>query len=221
MIANFVVLSFALGADPITQSTEAANLCDFSGALLKLNDAEEFQKGSPELEVIRVRLLIQLEQGEEARKTLSKIGRTSESHTEAEWLILSALAYATSGRPVEAEREIRQARLRGADPDLLDGILARIRIETRRYDDAEKLFRALLSRKNSHQMTGALYNFAVLRALQGNDFEAAGLLRLAWHLGYRNPRKIRSEKAFARIVASNRMVDDLVMDEAAARCVTW
>lgn len=134
---------------------------------------------------------------------------------------MRALAAASAARFEEARKALSAARRFGGDADLLDGALGMMFVQEGQLERGETLLRSVLARKGAESMTGAVFNLAIAVARRGRDFEAAGLLRLAWHLGKRNPRALKEEKAFEHLVASGALIEDLLADEAGARCDTW
>lgn len=220
IVALTTYLAIAAG-DPVAAAIGRAEVCDFDGALALLDQAQDFQRQSVPVRLMRARVLIQLEQGEKALSLLGELPAKAEFYSEGERHLLMALAAATAGKLPLAEAELNKARSMGADPDLVDGALGKVRLQAGKADEAESILRKVLSRKGAETMTGAIYNLAVLEAQRGRTFEAAGLLRLAWHLGHRNPKKIRSEKAFEKVVMAGPLVEDMLADEKGARCSTW
>lgn len=116
-----------------------------------------------------------------------------------------------------AEKSLRTAAEKGADPDLVEAAIAEVRLSSGKVEEAEELLRQILRRKPD--MVGPMLNLATIRANQGNATEAAALVRFAWQLGYKNPKELRTAPEFER-VRSLGLINDLIA-AAERRCAIY
>lgn len=173
----------------------SADYCDFDRALLYLDQAGPTERSSFDGRLLRARLLVQLDRGREALPELRRLSKAAPSQRAGDILLATALAQSSARALTDAEATLLLAAKHGVHRDLIDAGLAELRLSSGRTVEAESMLRKLLRR--SPDMTGALMNLAHIRAVEGNPAEAAALIRLAWQLGYQNPRELRRDPVFA------------------------
>jgi len=157
--------------------------------------------------MLRARLLVQLERGGQAVAILTSLPPLS-GREEADRLLLLGLALSADNDLPAAEKALREAQQLGAEEDLVEGAIGVLRIQARRLPEAEVILRAVL--KRDPLLSGALYNLACLRALRGDVAEAAALIRMSWHAGFKNPDQLRSDPLLAPVRARPGLIDDLI-----------
>jgi predicted Zn-dependent protease len=118
---------------------------------------------------------------------------------------------------IDAEATLRTAGEKGADGELVDSAIAEVRLSAGKTAEAEAMLRQVLRRVP--ELVGPIMNLAIVRAKEGNTAEAVALIRLAWHLGYQNPKELRTTPEFARIRELG-LLNDLV-SVAVGRCAIY
>ncbi|QSQ18760.1 hypothetical protein JY651_25715 [Pyxidicoccus parkwayensis] len=208
VLVPFVLLT---ASDAGTQSTWAAQYladrCQFGLALEQHDKASSDVRDSPEGILFRARLLVQLERGAEAARTLDRLPPPKDSTEEAQRLLLRGLALSSTPDMKGAQAALRRARKLGADAALIDQALAVLWLEHGELERAEKLLLDVLRREPL--MSGALFNLASLRARQGRLAEAAALIRQSWHAGLRDAGAIQRDPALAPLLKTPMLLTSL------------
>lgn len=192
-----------------------ADACELERALAELDQAATGERRSFDGRLLRARLLIQLGRGDEALAEIANLRPQTPRGRDADLLLALALAQSAAQQSSEAEASLASARAAGADSALVDAAIAELHLSTGRTDEAEAMLRAVLQR--APDLTGARMNLAAIRTKQGHHLEAAALVRLAWRLGYQNPRELRTAPEFAQVRALG-LIDDLI-GSPTGRCV--
>lgn len=212
--------AFVDGAVPVTVE-RAANACRFADALVVAQSLSPTIRPQREIDVLQARILIQLERRTEAEALLARWAKTGSRAEMAETRFLLGLALAaTPGREKDALAALNAARTFGADEILVlgaEGVAAAVAGDEAR---SEALFLDALGKDPT--LTGALYNLGSLRARQGRLAEAAALVRQAWHLGWRNVAKLRTDPWLSPLRKTDGLISDLLAtSETESRCPTW
>lgn len=220
---KFFVLALTLmplvaSGQSIQVAEMAADRCMYDDALVFLGEAPKREAESRRGRLLRARLLIQLDRGEEAVGVLASVPRSLQKSEEAERLIALGLAFSSAKRLDEADSTLVLAKEAGGDQDIVDSALGEILIQRNNLDQAEALLRAVL--KRSPLLSGALYNLAVIHARRGRIAEAAALLRQSWHAGLMDPEQIRKDPDLAPVVQGPGLIDDL-LKSSKPRCGSY
>ena len=163
-------------------------------------------------------LLVQLSRGAEAAKLLATVPKSANRDEEGERLLLIGLAWSDARHLDAAEKAFNDAKRAGADADLVDSGIATLRVQAGKLDEAEALLRAVLRR--SPQLSGALYNLAVVRVRRGDLAEAAGLIRQSWAMGLQDAHQLKHDPDLKELREEKGLIDDLMI-EPIPRCRTW
>ncbi|WP_223646082.1 hypothetical protein [Corallococcus sp. EGB] len=191
-----------------------ANQCDYELALSSWSMAPADQQASFDGRLLRARILIQLDLGANAVSELSTLRAEAPEKRIAEILLALGLAQSSARVFQAAEATLRAAREKGADRELVDAAIAEVWLSSGRKIEAEALLRQVLRR--APDLAGPMINLAMIRAVEGNVTEAAALIRMAWQLGYRNPKELRKAPEFERVRALG-LLNDLIT-EPLGRC---
>ncbi|NTX03887.1 tetratricopeptide repeat protein [Myxococcus sp. CA040A] len=175
-MALFLVVATLLSANDVPRASlplaeTAADHCMYQVALDILAKSPTAEQESRQGKMLKARLLIQLRKGEEAIGILQALETSSSREEEADRYLALALAQSAAEKLGAAEQSLDRAAKAGADRDLVESARAGLRIQAKRFSDAEKMLRAVL--KRSPLLSGALYNLAVIRVQQGELAEAA------------------------------------------------
>jgi thioredoxin-like negative regulator of GroEL len=136
-----------------------------------LDEVPASEQRTRDAQMLRARLLVQLERGREAVAVLTGLPPGT-GREEADRLMLLGLAYSAVNDLPAAEKILRQAHRPGSDKDLVD--------------------------------------LACVRALSGDIAEAAALIRMSWHVGFKDPDQLRHDKMLASVRAHPGLIDDLI-----------
>ena len=208
MILAVTVLFAIGGVGPSLHWAEiTADKCLYGEALRILDEVPTSEQRTRAAQMLRARLLVQLERGGQAVAILTSLPPLS-GREEADRLLLLGLALSADNDLPAAEKALREAQQLGAEEDLVEGAIGMLRIQARRLPEAEVILRTVLER--DPLLSGALYNLACLRALRGDVAEAAALIRMSWHAGFKNPDQLRSDPLLAPVRARPGLIDDLI-----------
>lgn|GEM_PF-2285819 len=196
----------------------AADHCLYQVALNILVKSPSAEQESRNGKLLKARLLIQLRRGEEAIGVLQALETSSNREEEADRHLALALAQSAAEKLGAAEQSLDRAAKAGADRDLVESARAGLRIQAKRFADAEKMLRAVL--KRSPLLSGALYNLAVIRVQQGDLAEAAALVRQAWHAGLQDPNELKNDPDLKKLRETKGLIDDLLSAQPAS-CGTY
>jgi predicted Zn-dependent protease len=209
---GIVVAAFlSMGGAPVgsVQLAEAAaDSCQYQAALEILSQAPAAEQASRVAKLLRARLLIQLRRGSEAIGILEGMGRAETVQEEADRQFALALAQSAAFQLREAERSLTRAARAGAERDLVDSTRALLRIQQGKFEEAEKLLRAVLRR--DPLLSGALYHLAVVRLRSDDLAEAAALIRQAWHAGLQDPMELKTDPDLKKLRDAKGLIDDLL-----------
>ncbi len=205
--------------DPVIVS-HLAGLCRFDEALNFASTLSPQVHSQRAIDLLKARLLVQLDRPKEALQLLRPWVADGERPAQAEVQFMMGLALGGLGQQKEAHRTLQRALALGTDPLLILGAEGLAEASAGASERAESRFLEALARDPT--LTGALYNLSCVRARQGRVAEAAGLLRQAWHLGWRNVAKLKRDPWLERLRAAPGLIDDLLATpEADSRCATW
>jgi Flp pilus assembly protein TadD len=207
MIAIAVLLAIGDGGPSLPLAEMTADRCLYGEALRMLDEVPAFEQHTRAAQMLRARLLVQLERGRQAVAILTSLSSGS-GREEADRLMLLGLAFSAANDLPAAEKTLRQAQQQGADEDLVEASIGMLRIQARRLPEAELILRAVL--KRDPLLSGALYNLACVRALTGDVAEAAALIRMSWHAGFKDPDQLRSDPMLGPVRARRGLIDDLI-----------
>jgi Flp pilus assembly protein TadD len=207
MIAIAVLLAIGDGGPSLPLAEMTADRCLYGEALRMLDEVPAFEQHTRAAQMLRARLLVQLERGGQAVAILTSLSSGS-GRKEADRLMLLGLAFSAANDLPAAEKTLRQAHQQGADEDLVEASIGMLRTQARRLPEAEVILRAVL--KRDPLLSGALYNLACVRALSGDVAEAAALIRMSWHAGLKDPDQLRSDPMLAPVRARRGLIDDLI-----------
>ncbi len=196
------------------------NECRFREALELADSVSPASHEQAALDILKARLLVQLDSEGRALALLSKWKTTAGKEERTDVWLLLALVHAGRGRVSETGAALKAARALGADEAISLGVEGLAAGLAGRIVDAERLLLAAL--RKDPTLTGALYNLACLRASQGRLAESAALVRASWHLGERDVRQLRSDPCLKPLRHAERLIDDLLATPATeSHCGTW
>lgn len=204
MGAASLLLFLTLGQS-VQMAEATADRCLFEEALRMLDASPQSELQGRESQLFRARLLVQLGRGKEAVEIVRKVPKAKD---EGDRLLLLGLALSAAKEPQEAEKALREAESNGADKDLIESAIGMLRIQTGKLAEAEAILRRVL--KRAPLLTGALYNLACVRSLNGDIAEAASLIRLSWQAGLKDPDQLKKDPMLAAVRAREGLIDDLV-----------
>ncbi|WP_164002204.1 hypothetical protein [Pyxidicoccus caerfyrddinensis] len=202
-----VLLATRASGQSLWLSEHFANECEYELALVNWDKAPAAERQSFDGRFLKARILIQLGRGVEAVNEISTLLTEADEKRMAEVLLAMGLAQSAARLFEQAEKSLRAAKAKGADIDLVDAAVAEVRLSNGRVVEAEALLRQVLRR--APDLQGPIMNLATIRATEGNLTEAAALIRLAWHLGYQNPKELRKAPEFEKVRASG-LINDLI-----------
>lgn len=209
-----IALYTGVGAAPVMVQ-EAANQCRFEEALKILDVVpRSLARSQDERQLLRARLLLQLGKYSEVLATLSSMKGAPAGEAE----LRQGLALANLGREGDALAAFESAEKSGADSALVAGGRGLAAMGKKDWERAEALLIAAL--KIDSNLAGALYNLACVRVAQGRLPEAAGLIRQAWSVGWRNREKLQSDTDLTPLRNSG-LIADLLGSKSDSRCLTW
>lgn len=203
------VLALALAAaDPVVAAHALADKCFFAKALEYLDAAPAADQTDRANIIFRAQLLVRTGKAHESVATLKTLPPASDRERDTQRLVALLAAQAVAKHLPQAIETARIARRSGADVDIVDGLLATAYLAAGNTRSAEQILQRVLRR--DPRLTGALYNLACIRAMQGDVAESAALIRMSWMLGYRDPDKLRADPWLAPVRAVKGLIDDLV-----------
>ncbi len=219
-IQSLVVMLVLTGPTigPLERAEMLAASCAFDDALEALKELPKGAQTLRDVLVLKARFLIQLDRGQEALVVLESIPASKDTPTESDRVLLLAFALSSAKQLAASEKRLREAEKLGADPVVVQGAVGMLRLQEGRLDDAETELRKALSLEPN--LSGALFNLALVMARKGRHAEAAALVRQAWHVGYRNPKELREDPALAAVRQTPGLIDDLWVG-AVPRCSTF
>src|SRR5712664_3205176 len=162
MIAIAVLLAIGDGGPSLPLAEMTADRCLYGEALRMLDEVPAFEQHARAAQMLRARLLVQLERGGQAVAILTSLPPRS-GRREADRLMLLGLAFSAANDLPAAEKALRQAQQLGSEKDLVEASIGMLRIQARRLPEAEVILRTVL--KRDPLLSGALYNLACVRAL--------------------------------------------------------
>src|SRR2546425_10151109 len=207
MVAVTVLLAIGGGGPSLHLVEMTADRCLFGEALRMLDEVPASEQRTRAAQMLRARLLVQLERGRRAVAILTSLPPRG-GREEADRLMLLGLAFSAANDLPAAEKALRQAQQLGSEKDLVEASIGMLRIQARRLSEAEVILRTVLLR--DPLLSGALYNLACVRALRGDVAEAAALIRMSWHAGFKDPDQLRSDPMLAPVRAHPGLIDDLI-----------
>ena len=207
MLAVTVLLAIGGGGPSLHLVEMTADRCFYGEALRMLDEVPASEQRTRAAQMVRARLLVQLERGRQAVAILTSLPPRS-GQEEADRLMLLGLAFSAANDLPAAEKTLRQAQQLGSEKDLVEASIGMLRIQARRLPEAEVILRTVL--KRDPLLGGALYNLACVRALRGDVAEAAALIRMSWHAGFKDPDQLRSDPMLAPVRARLGLIDDLI-----------
>lgn len=192
---------------------EVANQCRFDDALAMTRDMSPLFHSRAETAVLRARLLLQLDRFDEVLSELVGIP------PDADVLLLKGLALAGAKRHEEAVVTLESAAKAGADPGLVAGAMGVAAADVAAWDEADRVLTEELTKDPT--LTGALYNLACIRSVQGRLEEADALVRRAWSAGWRDVRTLKRDPDLEAVRQAGRLGDLLSRDDTEGICTTW
>src|SRR6267142_474749 len=202
-----VLLAIGGGSPSLHLAEMTADKCLYGEALRMLDEVPASEQRTHAAQMLRARLLVQLERGREAVAILTSLPPGT-GREEADRLMLLGLAFSAANDLPKAEKTLRQAQQLGSEKDLVEASIGMLRLQARRLSEAEVILRTVL--KRDPLFSGALYNLACVRALRGDVAEAAALIRMSWHVGFKDPDQLRSDPMLALVRAHRGLIDDLI-----------